>query len=62
MSVKESIPHTPFKEKPYPNGKGNGKGKGKDARACEGSRKGQGQVGFRQTNGKGPGRGKCGQA
>ena len=60
MSVKESIPHTPFKEIPNPNGKGkgegNGQGEGQDARACEDSRKGQGQVGFRQTDGKGSGR------
>ena len=55
MSAKESIPHTPFKEIPYPNGKGEGKGKGKgkDARACEDTSKGKGQVGFRQMGGKG---------
>ena len=57
MSGKESIPHTPFKETPNPNGKGkgegNGQGEGQDARTCEDSRKGQGQVGFRQTDGKG---------
>ena len=59
MSGKESIPHTPFKEIPNPNGKGkgegngNGKGEGQDARACEDPRKGQGKVGFRQTDGKG---------
>ena len=55
MSGKESIPHTPFKEIPYPNGKGKGegKGKGKDARACEDTSKGKGQVGFRQMGGKG---------
>ena len=51
---KESIPPAPlFKETPYPNPNGNGKGKGQDARACEASRKGKGQVGFRQMNGKG---------
>ena len=55
MSGKESIPHTPFKEIPYPNpnGKGKGQGQGQDARACEASRQGQGQVGFRQMGGKG---------
>ena len=59
MSAKESIPHTPFKEIPNPNGKGkgegngNGKGEGQDARACEDTSKGKGQVGFRQMGGKG---------
>ena len=49
---KESSPHTPFKEIPYPNPNGKGKGQGQDARACEASRQGQGQVGFRQMGGR----------
>ena len=53
MSDKESSPHTPFKEIPYPNPNGKGKGQGQDARACEAFRQGQGQVGFRQMGGKG---------
>ena len=63
MSAKESIPHTPFKEIPYPNpngkgqgeGQGNGKGEGQgqDARASGAFRQGEGQVGFRRSDGKG---------
>ena len=52
-SGKEGFPHTPFKEIPYPNPNGKGKGQGQDARACEASRQGEGQVGFRQMRGKG---------
>ena len=66
MSAKESIPHTPFKEIPYPNpngkgqgeGQGNGKGEGQgqDARASGAFRQGEGQVGFRQSDGSGSGK------
>ena len=56
---KETFPPTPpYREKePYPNpngkGKGEGKGSGKDAHACEAPRKGKGEVGVRQMDGKG---------
>ena len=53
MSAKESIPHTPFKEIPYPNPNGKGEGQGQDARACGAFRQGEGQVGIRQSDGKG---------
>ena len=61
MNAKESIPHTPFKEIPYPNpngkgqgeGQGNGKGEGQGQDAREASRSGSGSVGFRQKDGSG---------